>query len=288
MWFGLALLSALFQVLRNMSMKHLGHTLDETINVWGRFTFLLPFAAGFVLWQGIPPLRPGFWLYVGLFGAAQTAATLSLAKALRLSEISIVTALWKVSLLFLVVFAFLSLGEKPSGLGFVGILVSLAGVYVLNIQKSRRSLWAPLHELFVDRGLRWTLLAAALYAPTVVLIKQAIVRSDAYFANLMAYSAASLIILPLALRRSSRQFAQIPRHWPSFVGMGLFACLASVCHSLAYQLTLTSYVEAVKQTEVLFALGIGYMVFHERARVRAILPGSLIILLGTALLHLSG
>jgi drug/metabolite transporter (DMT)-like permease len=288
MWVGLALLSALFQVLRNMSMKQLGHTLDETINVWGRFTFLLPFAMGFVLWQGIPPLLPGFWLYVVLFGLAQTAATLSLAKALRLSEISIVTALWKMSLLFLVVFAFVSLGEKPSGLGLVGILVSLVGVYILNIQKSRHSIWAPVRELFVDPGLRWTLLAAALYAPAVVLMKQVIVRSDAYFANLMAYLSASLIILPLALWRSSRHFAQIPRHWPSFVGLGLFACLGSVCHSLAYQLTLTSYVEAVKQAEVLFALGIGYVVFQERARVLAILPGSLIILLGIVLLQLGG
>jgi drug/metabolite transporter (DMT)-like permease len=288
MWFGLALLSALFQVLRNMSMKHLGHTLDDTINVWGRFTFLLPFVAGFVLWHGIPPFLPGFWPYVVLFGIAQTAATLSLAKALRLSDISIVTALWKVSLLFLVVFAFVSLGETPSLLGLVGILVSLVGVYILNIQKSRLSLWAPIRELLIDRGLRYTLLAAVLYAPAVVLIKQVIVRSDAYFANLMAYSAASLIILPLALRRSAHHFAQIPRHWPSFVGMGLFACLASVCHSLAYQITLTSYVEAAKQAEVLFALGIGYVVFQEQARVRAILPGSLVILIGMVLLHLSG
>ncbi len=287
MWFGLALLAALFQVLRNMSMKHLGHALDDTINVWGRFTFLLPFAAGFVLWQGIPPLRPGFWPYVVLFGLSQTAATLSLAKALRLSDISIVTALWKLSLVFLVVFAFLSLGETPSLLGLVGILVSLAGVYVLNIAKSRRSLWAPLRELFLDRGLRYTLLAALLYAPTVVLIKQIIVRSDAYFANLMAYLAASLIILPIVLRRSAQHFGQIPRHWPAFIGMGLFACLSSVSQSLAYQMTLTSYVEAAKQAEVLFALGIGYLVFQERARVRAILPGSLIILLGMVLLHLS-
>jgi uncharacterized membrane protein len=287
MWFGLALLSAFFQVLRNMSMKHLGHTLDETINVWGRFTFLLPFVGGFVLWQGVPPLRRGFWCYVVLFGVAQTAATLSLAKALRLADISVVTALWKVSLVFLVVFAFLSLGEVPSVLGLVGILVSLLGVYILNIQKSRLSPWAPLRELFVDRGLRYTLLAAAFYAPTVVLIKQVIVRSDAYFANLMAYLAASLIILPLALWRSGRHFVQIPRYWWSFVGMGLFACLASVCHSLAYQMTLTSYVEAAKQVEILFALGIGYMVFQERAKVRAILPGSLVILLGMILLHLS-
>ena len=45
-WFLLSLGSAFFQVLRNMVMKRIGHALDETISVWGRFTFILPFAAG--------------------------------------------------------------------------------------------------------------------------------------------------------------------------------------------------------------------------------------------------
>jgi drug/metabolite transporter (DMT)-like permease len=288
MWFGLSLLSALFQVLRNMSMKHLGHALDDTINVWGRFTFILPFLAGFVLWHGIPPLQPGFWGYAMLFGISQTAGTLSLSKALKLSDISIVTSLWKISLLFLVIFAFLTLGETPSTLGLLGILVSVVGVYLLNVQKSRISVWAPLRELFVDHGQRYTLLAAIFYAPSVVLIKQLILLSDPYFANLIAYLAASLIVLPLVLHRSAKHFVQIPRHWPSFFGMGLFACLSSVCHSIAYQLTLTSYVESVKQAEILFALVIGYTVFHERARVWTILPGSLTMMLGIILLKLGG
>lgn len=288
MWFGLSLLSALFQVLRNMSMKHLGHALDDTINVWGRFTFILPFLGGFVLWHGIPPLQPGFWIYAILFGISQTIATLSLSKALKLSDISIVTSLWKISLLILIVFAFFTLDEVPSLPGLLGICVSVVGVYLLNVQKSRISVWAPLHELFVDRGQRYTLLAALFYAPAVVFVKQIILLSDVYFGNLMAYVAASLIVLPLVLRRSRRYFVQIPRHWPSFLGMGLFACLSSVCHSIAYQITLTSYVEAVKQAEILFALAIGYVVFHERARVWAILPGSLTMMLGIVLLKLGG
>ena len=286
MWFGLALLAALFQVLRNMSMKHLGHTLDDTINVWGRFTFILPFLAGFVLWHGIPPLQPGFWLYVVLFGLSQTIATLSLSKALKLSDISIVTSLWKISLLFLVIVAFVTLGEVPTPLGLAGIVLSVLGVYLLNVRKNQITVWAPLRELFTDRGLRFTLLAALFYAPSVVLIKQVIIRSDPYFSNLMAYLAASLVVLPLAVRRSATHFVQVPRHWPAFCGMGLFACLASVCQSIAYQLTLTTYVEAVKQTEILFALVIGAVVFQEHARVRAILPGSLTMLFGIILLKL--
>ena len=287
MWFVLALLSALFQVLRNISMKHLGHELDDIINVWGRFTFLLPFVALASAWHGMPELKAGFWPCVIGFGVTQSIATLSLSKALKLSGIAIVTSLWKLSLLFLVVFAYVTLDETPSAAGLAGVLLSTVGVYLLNVQKSRISVWAPLRELLVDPGLRYTLAAAFFYAPSVVLIKLLILHSDVYFANLAGYLAASLMVLPLALYRSAAHFRAIPRHGSAFVAMGLCAALTSICHSLAYELTLTSYVEAVKQTEILFALAAGYLVFNERARVRAILPGSLTIMAGMVLLRLS-
>ena len=287
MWFVLALLSALFQVLRNISMKHLGHELDDIINVWGRFTFLLPFVALASGWHGMPELKAGFWPCVIGFGVTQSIATLSLSKALKLSGIAIVTSLWKLSLLFLVVFAYVTLDETPSAAGLAGVLLSTVGVYLLNVQKSRISVWAPLRELLVDPGLRYTLAAAFFYAPSVVLIKLLILRSDVYFANLSGYLAASLMVLPLALHRSAAHFRAIPRHGAAFMAMGLCAALTSICHSLAYELTLTSYVEAVKQTEILFALAAGYLVFNERARVRAILPGSLTIMAGMVLLRLS-
>src|ERR1041384_6072270 len=103
LWFLLALGSALFQVLRNMVMKRLGHALDETINVWGRFTFILPFAALGVVATGWPALKPGVWIYCLLFALVQIAGTQFLAMALNVAQISLVTALWKVSLLLLVV-----------------------------------------------------------------------------------------------------------------------------------------------------------------------------------------
>lgn len=287
MWFVLALLSALFQVLRNISMKHLGHELDDVINVWGRFTFLLPFVALGSVWHGLPELKDGFWLYVTGFAVTQSIATLSLSKALKLSGIAIVTSLWKLSLLFLVLFAYVTLDETPSAAGLAGVLLSTAGVYLLNAQKSHISVWAPLRELLVDRGLRYTLAAAFFYAPSVVLVKLLILHSDVYFANLAGYLAASLTVLPLALYHSAGHFRAIPRHGASFMAMGLCASLTSICHSLAYELTLTSYVEAVKQTEILFALAAGWLVFDERARVREILPGSLTIMAGMVLLRLS-
>jgi drug/metabolite transporter (DMT)-like permease len=52
-------------------------------------------------------------------------------------------------------------------------------------------------------------------------------------------------------------------------------------------MTLSSYVEAVKQVEILFALGIGVLLFHERQKVREIAPGAIVMLGGVVLLSLA-
>ena len=57
-----------------------------------------------------------------------------------------------------------------------------------------------------------------------------------------------------------------------------FAALATLSQGYAYTLTLSSYVEAVKQVEILFAMAIGILVFGERQRVRESAPGAVVML----------
>ena len=288
MWFVLALVAALCQVLRNTVMKRLGHSLDEYINVWGRFTFLLPFAGLFVLWKGVPVIKPGFYTACACFAVSQTISTMALSKALKLSQISMVTALWKVSLLVLVVLGYFTLKEQPTGLGILGILISMAGVYLLNVNRAHIAWWAPLTVLFTDHGMRYTLLAALFFAPSVVTIKWAMQCSDQYTGTLGGYVAASLLVTPIVLTTSRRHFREIPRYWKAFVSFGLFASLTTVSQGTAYLMTLSSYVEAVKQVEILFALAIGTVLFHEKQTVRDIAPGALVMLAGVVLLSLTG
>jgi drug/metabolite transporter (DMT)-like permease len=286
MWFALALAAALFQVLRNTSMKRLGHALDEYINVWGRFTFLLPFALATVLVRGWPAIKPGFIGWCVVFGVSQTISTLALSKALKLSAISLVTALWKVSLLVLLAMGYI-IGERPSALGVAGVLLSAVGVYLLNVSRAHISPWAPLSVLLTDRGQRYTLLAALFYAPSVITIKQAILASDPATGTLGGYAAASLIMTPVALYTSAHHFEAVPRHWREFLALGLFATLTTLSQGVAYTLTLSSYVEAVKQVEILFAMGIGILAFGESQRVRESGPGAVVMLLGMVLLALA-
>src|SRR5437867_1772653 len=286
-WLALALMAALFQVLRNTTMKRLGHVLDEYINVWGRFTFLLPFALLTGVARGFPAIQPGFWGWCLLFGVSQTLSTLALSKALKASDISLVTALWKVSLLVLLGMAWVTIGERPNALGVTGVLLSATGVYLLNISRARLSPWAPLVVLVTDRGQRWTLVAAFFYAPSVITIKQAILASNAAMGTFGGYLAASLMMTPIALATSARHFRAVPRYWREFVALGLFAALTTITQGHAYTLTLSSYVEAVKQVEILFAMAVGVLLFGEAQRVREFAAGAVVMLIGMILLALA-
>jgi len=288
MWVLLALGSGLFQTLRNMLMKQIGHSLDETINVWGRFAFLVPFAGAASLWNGVPEIREGFWGACILVGFTQTIAVLALSRALKVSDLSMVTPLWKLSLIVLVIWGYVALGEQPTAGGVAGVLVSLAGVYLINMGRTRTAWWAPFAAAVSDAGQRWTLVSAVFYALGVVYMKQLVLASDPYFGAFMAYVSATLVITPYALRRSGHHFPHVLRLWKEFVMLGAFAAVSIILGAVAYTLTLSSYVEAVKQVEILFALGIGYLVFHERARVRAIWPGALAILAGAVMIRLWG
>jgi drug/metabolite transporter (DMT)-like permease len=286
LWFALAIGSALFQVLRNMVMKRLGHALDETINVWGRFTFILPFAALSVWLDGVPRLRPGLLLYCLLFATSQMLGTQFLAMALKVAEISMVTALWKLSVILLVGWGFFALGERPSALGVAGVLVSVVGVYLMNVSRARVSLLAPLVSLVRDPGQRYTLGAALFYAPSVIFIKKLALLSSPSFAVFAGYLCCSVLITPFALWRSARHFRQIGPYWLSFVGLGAFAAISTLLGTRAYTLTVSSYVEAVKQVELLIALAVGAIVFGEGAKIRTIWLGCTVMLLGMVMLVL--
>jgi drug/metabolite transporter (DMT)-like permease len=247
----------------------------------------VPFALVPCLLGGWADTKPGFVFWCLAFGVSQTLATLALSKALTASAISLVTPLWKLSLLGLLAMGY-TMGERPTAAGIAGVLLSTVGVYLLNVSRARISVWEPIRVLVIDRGQRYTLLAAALYAPAVLTFKQVVLASDAPTGTFAAYSAAALVMSPIALLTSVRHFAAIPRYWAMFTAVGLFATLTSLAHGVAYTLTLASYVEAVKQIDVVIAMVVGIVMFRESERVREVTPGAAVMLLGMVLLALAG
>jgi uncharacterized membrane protein len=284
MWWLFSLASALAQVGRNAVMKDLGHSLDEYINVWGRFFFLLPFALIASLAAGFPSVGPEYWLYSVLAGMVQVISTLLLSKAFKYGEISVTVTIWKLQVVVVAILGVIFLREDITLTGFAGILVSLFGIYLLNVQRSRLSLTEPILVLFREKGMRYALLAALTVAPTILLFKKTAQISDPYFSTLTNYIFAAVMILPLVIRKSAKQIASVPRYLNRFLAMGAFAAAATILGNFGYIRSAAAYVEAVKQVEIPVTLAVGILFFKEHERVQAIWPGCVILLAGLLLL----
>jgi drug/metabolite transporter (DMT)-like permease len=265
-------------------MKNLGHSLDEYISVWGRFFFLLPLALVASWMVGFPTTGPYYWTYSFLAAASQVVSTLLLSKAFKYGQISVVVAIWKLQVVLLAVLGVLFLKETITPTGVAGILVSLFGVYLLNISRARLSLAEPILLLIRERGMRYAVLAAVTLAPTVLLFKKTALLSDAYFSTLTNYAFASLLTFPLVLKNSSRHLTVLPRYLGRFFAMGCFAATSTVLGNLGYLRSAAAYVEAIKQIEIPATLAAGVLFFNERERVQAIWSGCLILILGLLIL----
>jgi uncharacterized membrane protein len=279
--------SALAQVGRNAVMKDLGHSLDEYINVWGRFFFLLPFALAASIIAGCPKVGPQYWLYSFGAGFAQVISTLLLSKSFKYGAISVSVAIWKLQVVLLAIFGVIFLDETVTSTGIAGILLSLFGVYLLNVRRARLSVTEPVLLLLREKGMRYALLAALTLTPTILLFKNTAQLGDPYFSTLTNYIFASLLILPLVVKKSAGHIIVLPRYLGRFLSMGFFAATATIFGSLGYVRSVAAYVEAVKQVEIPITLAVGVLFFNERERVEAIWPGCIILVIGFLLLIFS-
>jgi len=284
MWWLFSIGSALCQVGRNAVMKNLGHSLDEYINVWGRFFFLLPFALAASWVIGFPKVGWEYWLYSFLAGFSQVISTLLLSKSFKHGEISVTVTIWKLQVVLLAIFGVLFLHETITPGGTAGILVSLFGVYLLNMRRARLSLAEPILLLLREKAMRYALLAALTITPTILLFKKTAQVGDPYFSTLTNYIFASLLIFPLVLKKSARHLVALPRYSGRFFAMGLFGAAATIFGCSGYILSAAAYVEAVKQIEIPLTLAVGVLFFNERERVQAIWPGCLILMIGLLIL----
>jgi drug/metabolite transporter (DMT)-like permease len=287
MWWLCALASALCQVGRNAVMKNLGHNLDEYINVWGRFFFLLPFALMASLLARFPSVGPEFWVYSFSAGLSQVISTLLLSKSFKYGEISVTVIIWKLQVVWVAILGVIFLKETITLTGVVGILVSLCGVYLINVQRERLSLAKPVLLLFREKGARYAFLAALTLAPTVLLFKKTAQLGDPYFSTLTNYIFASLLIFPLVIKKSSKHLAVLPSYIGRFLALGFFGATATIFGSLGYVRSLAAFVEAVKQVEVPLTLVVGILFFNERERVREIAAGSGVMIAGLLILIFS-
>jgi drug/metabolite transporter (DMT)-like permease len=300
-WVAFSLAAIGFQTTRNGLARSLSGRVSPLLNSWARFAFTLPLAAllvaGLVLREGAPATSPRFW--IACFGAAvsQLLANVALVSAFRLSNFAQSIVFHKLEVLVTAVVGVLLFAERPSAIGWAGMLLSTAGVIAMSLARGATGpLWR--RALPVDAGSLLALAAALGIVIASFLAKDAVhafrvanpeatgglLEAVGHSVFHVSWIEVALLTAALAFR-SPAEFRKVPAHWRRMFWIGACGFGASMAWFWAFSIGLVAYVRAVGQLESVVAVAIALRVFHE-AEARRQIPGTALVVIGLALVLL--
>lgn len=138
-WFYWAVLSAVFAALTAIFAKIGIQGVDSDLATLIRTAIIIVVLSMFVAWTGKwsnPLALPSrTWLFLGLSGLATGASWVCYFRALQVGEASKVAPVDKFSLVLVVLFAVVFLGERPALREWAGIAMIAGGVLVLALKR---------------------------------------------------------------------------------------------------------------------------------------------------------
>jgi uncharacterized membrane protein len=269
MWIALALSTALLTSLIPIIVKRLLATAEVPVVIWAAQVTALPLLAAFAFGIfGVPALRGPFFALAGLIILLNTGAHLAATAALKTIDASLAAPLLAISPALTLVLGVSLLGERPSSMGALGVIIMMSGAYLLQLE-TWKGWWRPLQAMRQKQGARLALLAAALWGVTPLLEQQAIrhtLPSNPPVVPLVTTLGVSLLLFPWVVRSRTRLSAQLRRVGPGLLLVGLISGVAPVLGFSALQLGLASYVTALFTLRIAFVMLWSVLLLGERPR----------------------
>jgi drug/metabolite transporter (DMT)-like permease len=238
------------------------------------------------LLHGLPQTGPGLLPAILVTGTLNIIASILTFRALQSTDLSLAVPMKAFTLVFLIGTSFVLLGELPAPLGILGILLIVAGSYVMNAGGTRR-LRDPLLRLAADRGIRLMMVVALLFSITLPFDKEVVMNSDPFFGSALVMGYIGTAMLVVAWWRGSLPGRVDTETLRSFLLIGAVLVVDAVAINTAFTMQIVPYVIAIKRLAILFAVLFGGILFREEhLRVRGI--GATVLLAGALLILLEG
>jgi drug/metabolite transporter (DMT)-like permease len=225
-----------------------------------------------------------FWIYIIILGVVDGFGNYFLVKSLRTTDLSVFGPLNAFKPVFALAFSVLLLKEIPSVGGIIGVVIIIAGSYVLSFRGGTG--FSGLKSLFLDRGIFFRFLAIALTAIAAVLSKKTILLSS----PLVTFIYWSIIGLPLTITLLLLNKVNWKLELQQIAGYKLNLVLLLLCFMalqiftlLTFQKVFVGYSLALFQLSAVLSVLFGAHFFNEKDfAVRLI--GSVIMIIGTLLI----
>jgi drug/metabolite transporter (DMT)-like permease len=294
-WIPVTIAAAAAQTTRFVLQKQLAATrLTATGSTYARFLYsaplatLLALAYGQASGQAMPAIPARFWAYALAGGTAQIVATVCVVALFAQRNFAVGLTFKKTEVLMSVLVGLLVLGEGVSGLGFLAILLGLAGVLLLSDPPGATGAW---RSRIFNRAAGLGLLSGLFFAVSGVGYRgaslslgsgDAFQRAVVTLAIVTAFQVA--LMTAWLVWRDRAQIAAVVAAWRVAALVGLTSLVGSACWFTAFTLQTVAYVNALGQIELVFALAASVLIFGERigrreAQGLAVLTASILLLI---------
>jgi len=285
LWILFSLASAFFHASRLAVTKRLSLSFStEALTLYVNLVSLL-LTLPLVIWHHDFPLHePGYLVAVVLGGVLSGLGGWSLNAALRRTDVSVVGPVMTLSPGFAIVIEWLLTNALPGPFGLLGVLLLVAGGYILSLGGQGTSWILPFRRLLLNPGSLFATIAAACFAAASVFGRIGIQMSDPLSFSVLVAVVNPLVLWILFTLRDRRFHTRLitpdlRREIRPLLVLGLLFALMRIADQIALSLTLASYAMAVKRTAGVFSVLLGRWFFDERYVVAKLL-GSLVMLLG--------
>ncbi len=236
------------------------------------------------LLAGLPSLTAlpvQFWWTLAVLVPLEVLAILLYMAAIRDHPLSLTLPYLAFTPVFVIGIAWVLLGERVSARGAVGVLLVVAGAWLLNGDQARALDWRtwgrPLRAILYERGSRMMLAVALIYALTATLGHGAMRYLGPERFGPFYFGALGLaVILVFAVPRPRLLLKLASRPLPVLAVAALSGMMAYT-HFLAIQQVEVAYMIAVKRTSLLFGILYGVLWFKERGLLRRLPAGGLMV-----------
>ncbi len=242
-----------------------------------------------ILWQPSLLNLPRFiWPFVVTTGLIHALYFWALTAAYDNGDLSVSYPLSRgLGSLLILLFAALLLGERPSWLGLLGVLLIAAGVYILHLRSFHASdALLPLRSLGTPGG-DYAALTGVCVAGYSLVDKLAVQHVSPLVYIYLIFVAAALFSTPLIGRRGWKLvYEEWLRNWRTISIVGVLCLFAYLLILWAMTLAPVSYVVAVRNLSIVFGALLGTWLLRESYGQQRI-AGSVLVCLGATCIALA-
>jgi len=285
-WILFSLLNPISESLRSVFIKRSSGKVDPILISWSNNVLPIIIFPPMLLLIDLK-FNEQFWLGFLCSGLIQIINAILYMRAISKGDISTVMPMLSFTPLVLLIVSPFTIGEFPSAIGLIGILLVVSGSYFLNLDLKKMSTLAPFKAIIKNKGTRYMLIVATLWGISGVFDKISITNSSVLqhitFMNLLVFCAMTIIVIS----QKKFDFPRMKETKADLFLVSLFTTGSFLFHYIAISLTLVAYVVSIKRITGVFSVLLGAYYFNE-PNLRQRLAASLIMFTGVLLIVFFG